>query len=214
MTTLEEQVEQEQAAHEDEAAEAESAFEAPADVEVQAEPVEEAPQVGFTPEQLRKADRAIDAHRKKLGEILGAEYVAHQCLLCAGVGSVSDLPPVGTEFAIFEQEGEVIFLVKPPTDEPAYRVAPDKEECPECAGLGMVLTGAKTEHGRVAPCGKCAGNGWIVKPRDAGPEPVGVGVLPVPPLTEQAASLGLANDAWGRPAGHQHWGVPPAQIPG
>jgi hypothetical protein len=40
--------------------------------------------------------------------------------------------------------------------------ASDTETCPECAGWGDVLTGAKVERGRIKPCSRCTGTGYIV----------------------------------------------------
>jgi DnaJ-class molecular chaperone len=40
--------------------------------------------------------------------------------------------------------------------------AADTETCPECDGWGDVLTGAKVERGRIKPCSRCTGTGYIV----------------------------------------------------
>lgn len=214
MTTMEQQVEDEQAEHEAEEEAEESAFEAPEQPEEPEEPEQPEALTPVGPDEIRKAERAIEAQRKKLAGILGEDYVAAQCVLCTGLGFMPELPPLGTEFTLVPGEDGAELEFRAPREEPPYEKAPDKDECPECAGYGMVLTGAKAEHGRVAPCSKCAGNGWVLVARDMPtPEPAYFPALPPTP-SENAAAVGLANDAWGRAAGHPHWGVPPASIPG
>lgn len=170
--------------------------------------------VNIGPEEIRKAEAKRTAYRKAIGAILGEEAVTHECLLCAGLGYLPDLPPPGTQFGIILTDDGPALVADEPMREPEYLPAPDKAECPECAGLGMVLTGAKTEHGRVAPCSKCSGNGWVMVIRPEAPGPPAFGTPPPPVAPSYAEGNGLGPDAWGRPYGHQHWGVAPASIPG
>ena len=86
--------------------------------------------------------------------------------------------------------------------------------CEECDGWGEVFTGAKAPNKVVGPCGKCNGNGWTIVARDSSAT---LGTDPIAQLqTVQNGPPGggLGLDSWGRPEGHRHWGVPPAQIPG
>lgn len=169
-------------------------------------------QVG--PAEIKKAERAIEAQRERLGKIFGPEAVAHECILCAGMGFLPDVPPAGIRFeVVFTDDGPALVALEP-EPEKVLKYAPDKQMCDWCDGEGKTLTYAKAEHSKVGPCGKCQGNGWVTVAVDAGqvtPQPMTLAPAP-PTATGQAEPM--PNDAWGRPYGHQHWGVPPAQIPG
>lgn len=211
---MEEQVEQEQ---EDFEREAEPDEEAEAEADTEAEPEgeqEQEPLAHIGPTEIAKAERAREAQRKKLAGILGDAYVAHECVLCTGLGFLPELPPLGTTLTLVAgEDGPAIMAEPPPTEIPLLE-APDKTRCPECDGWGEVLSGSRTSHGMVTPCGKCSGNGWIIVARTEpllAPLPA-PGVPPAP--TNGPQSYGFGPDAWGRPEGHQHWGVPPSQIPG
>lgn len=178
-------------------------------------PDEEQPAaVGLTPEQIAKAERARGQYRTKLAGILGDEAVAHECVLCAGLGYLGDLPPEGTEFVFhYTAEGPELGF-KPPEARPEYQQASDKETCPECAGYGVTLTGAKPPAQVEWQCGKCGGAGWVTKTPTAGAnvQPLYLSPSEAPPQAD--AGSGMAPDAWGRPWGHAHYGVPPAAIQG
>lgn len=182
--------------------------------EAEAEPEQPTGLAPIGPDEIRKAERAVDAQRRKLTSILGAEYVAHQCLLCSGLGFTPEPPPLGATFTVGTDADGLVLEVQPPPAEVPLEHAPDKTTCDECKGWGEVLTGSKAPHGMVAPCSKCAGNGWVMVARS---EPVALdfGQVPQVPSPEAiAAASGGAPDAWGRPTGHAHWGVPPASVPG
>lgn len=164
--------------------------------------------------ELQKANRAIEAQRTRLAGILGDAAVAHECLLCGGVGALPELPPLGASMTLVEDEGVLSLAFEPPADAKQYPKAKDKAPCDWCEAEGMVDTGSKNPHARVMPCSKCSGNGWVTVPV-AEPAPA----LPsTPAVAPVQASVGNGMegvvDSWGRPWGHQHFGVPPAQITG
>lgn len=236
MTTLEEQVAGEQADHEaklraesdpdedatereDEEAAGEDELE-PVDSEgadgQEDEPETEPapPSLGLTPEDLRRAERKRDNYRKGMAEILGADMVAHECIVCTGLGYVPELPPAGLVLEVIEGENGLAVQARAGDDPNQYPEAPDKEGCPECDALGFVRTGSRNPNAMVMPCSKCQGNGFIQKIRE--PAPPLAAVPGAAPLQEVHALTGgaVVDDAWGRPPGHRHWGVPPASIPG
>jgi hypothetical protein len=196
-----------------EADEAEVEEEEEAEPEPEPEPDPE-PLAAIGEEAIKKAERARDAQRKRLAGILGDDYVAHECMFCSGLGYTPEPPPVGARLTVIQTDDGLAFEAEPPPSEIPLRQAPDKGRCGECDGYGEILTGSRAPHGMVAPCSKCNGNGWLTVIR---PEP------PTANVTMTHAAIGQPTpgmiaagtpDAWGRPAGHQHWGVPPAQIPG
>ena len=162
---------------------------------------------------LRKAERAIEAQQKKLAGILGEGMVAHECLVCQGLGFVPAVPDAGAFAVVVDADGAAALQWSQPGDPPPFlRVAPDKERCPECDGYGETVTGSRSPHALTAPCGKCSGNGWIIRARDAG--------LPVLPPSNTSTVSAVANgssqqvpaDAWDRPYGHPHYGIPPSMV--
>ena len=129
-------------------------------------------------------------------------------------GCAPEPPPLGVSFLIVEGEDGLAFEVVPPTPDIPLLQAPDKAMCDECDGYGEVLSGSKAPHGLVTPCSKCMGNGWVMVARDLPPPTSGLpGPVVVAPGPVAVAVSG-GEDAWGRPIGHQHWGVPPAMISG
>lgn len=165
------------------------------------------------PAEIARAEKARDGYRKRIGSILGAESVVHECLLCAGLGYLPDLPPTGTTFGIVQTDTGPALLAEEPLQEPEWREAPDKMTCDYCAGLGQTLTGSKTPHARLGQCGRCNGNGWVPSTAMAGDGPSSYNIGPITPAVV-SAGIGLVNDPWGRPPGHQHYGVAPSLIPG
>ena len=174
-------------------------------------PATEADAVG--PEQIAKAEKAVAAQRKKLAGILSEAFVAHECPMCSALGFVPELPQPGTTLQ-FESSGDQLVLsLIGPANPGAYESAHDKGECPACKGLGQVRTGSRHPNFMIAPCGRCAGAGWVqVAAPSASPNAAS--------WTDQAQPGGAGNganveiaDAWGRPAGHPFWGVPPADVP-
>jgi hypothetical protein len=108
-------------------------------------------------------------------------------------------------------EGAVLALIgKSP--EPAFVESDQYERCVACDGWGEVLTGAQKPVSRAAQCIQCGGKGFkpvvqqYVAPTPAAPPAFPGAQLPYVPLPTGT------NDAWGRPAGHPHWGIDPATV--
>lgn len=95
---------------------------------------------------------------------------------------------------------------------PDYKASNQYERCDECDGWGDVLTGAQKEVSRTAMCNACGGKGYRlvtnvlpIQQVPAVPQFPGADV----PFTPVPGGL---PDKWGRPAGHRHWGLEPAQV--
>ena len=221
MTTLTEMVEQEAARAENEEPESEPEEEAAAESgesepEDEPEPEEEQPEAlaAIGEAEIRKAEKAIEGQRKKLAAIFGEEAVAHDCLLCSGLGFMPELPPLGTRFTFVQGEDGPALNFDAPEPEPEYRQATDKETCSECGGFGQTLTGAKKPAQVLWQCGACNGSGFIQTGAIVVSTAPTAPPAPYEPAPIPQVDVGLAPDQWGRPAGHQHWGVPPALIAG
>jgi hypothetical protein len=170
--------------------------------------------VQLTPDVLKKAEAARKTSRERFAKILGEAAVTAECPMCSGIGFLGSEPPEGLRFTVVAgaQGPELAFEEAPVEVE--YRQASDKTTCEACDGHGLQLTGAKNPGGRLLQCERCNGAGWVYKatPSTTAPNTT-VTTTAVIPTADNGAQV-LAPDAWGRPAGHQHWGVPPAQISG
>jgi hypothetical protein len=86
------------------------------------------------------------------------------------------------------------------------------QRCPECDGWGEVDTDAQKEISKAAVCPNplCGGKGYITVSLDRRPA--------TPPNGFPGADVAFTPlpqgipDAWGRPAGHPHWGRDPREI--
>lgn len=175
--------------------------------EPEPEPVE-----GFGPKEMRLVEKAIDAQRRKLSLIIGADQVAHDCPVCSARGFLSAEPPIGLRLEFVQGENGIDVGVVPPETPPELKHAPDKGICDECDGWGEVITGARNPNTAIWQCSKCNGNGYVTVIRE---QPA----YQLPPVTTSPgglipapADVGLPPDAWGRPAGHPHYGLLPSQV--
>jgi hypothetical protein len=107
---------------------------------------------------------------------------------------------------------EAVLTLIGETAAPEFKASAQYRICDECDGQGEVLTGAKKAISRTAPCGPCGGKGFLM-----GTAPV---LQLAPPNGSsypgadqpfQPLPQGI-SDAWGRPAGHPHWGRDPREI--
>jgi hypothetical protein len=175
--------------------------------EPEAEPVE-----AIGPDEIRRAEKASEAQRRKLAAILGEAFVAHDCPLCAALGFLPELPAPGARFEFVTDGENAGFAILPPETPPELKHAPDKGICDECDGWGEVITGARNPNTAIWQCSKCNGNGYVTVIRE---QPA----YQLPPVTTSPgglipapADVGLPPDAWGRPAGHPHYGLLPSQV--
>lgn len=164
---------------------------------------------------LKRVEKAIAAEdarhekalRKAYGELWGDRQV---CPLCLQEGFVVPAGP-----GEFEPDHRAAVEAAMGVEaEPEYKVSQRHKMCDECDGLGAVLTGAHTETGRLAACQPCMGTGYVDKPYIVPPAPLPVSTIPTAtiPGTPTFQPDMTNQDAWGRPMGHPHWGISPAQA--
>lgn len=146
-----------------------------------------------TTEQLRRLDKELQRHEKRVHEIMGP-FVAgfDACDKCGGVGLVAPGPqPQPHEWFI---------------------------ACDTCSGFGLVLTGSLREGQTARDCPTCRGRGYLEKLREDGqPYAAGAGTAPAapPPPPPSPAELhplstngSAAADSYGVPSwmGDPHLG--------
>jgi hypothetical protein len=181
--------------------------------EPEPEPAPEPPASQMTEQEaereFKRLESAAQTYLKKampITEKLGMPVQA--CPLCTFPGLA--IPRSANEVTSDVESAVLAMIGKGAA--PEYKTAPDYERCPQCDGWGDVLTGAQKEISRTAPCNLCGGKGFrnVVVPvhvaQPNGTPPYPGATLPFTPLP------GGIPDQWGRPAGHVHWGIDPANV--
>jgi hypothetical protein len=159
----------------------------------------------------KKLEAEAVRHEKRLREIMGEDF-----------GLLVPSPVDWTPGYIFNVPGmlpapeQVAALHALLGDAHSIDLEPalDAEACDACHAFGEVLTGSRKPGQETKPCSACGGTGW--KPKIAPPAPVPiVGSFPTTTGTEQAAPNQFqVADRWGRPFGHPHYNMEPAQVGG
>lgn len=168
----------ERARQEADAVEAAEATEATGeDVQPEAPPEVEAESAALADEpssqaQIEKATKALakedERHAKRVAEIMGEDFaLVHECPTCA-------------DFAAG-------FTLTSPDDAPPFKHGERFATCDTCNGYGVVLTGARTDHGQTQTCVVCAGQGFVTK-QEAPMQ------LPPPPAVMQQTGAQNAAD--------------------
>lgn len=158
-------------------------------------------------ERHKQINAAAKTHESRLRNILGADFDAYQpCPLCLADAFIIPHPPG----SMIPEQWEAVQIAAGQHAEQEYKQADYTEECPDCNGLGEVLTGAKTQHGRLIPCRTCEGKGWKAHMD----EPTGPVLVPqlqtyTPPSAPQVPNGGV-KDEWGRDLGAPNYGVHPS----
>lgn len=161
---------------------------------------------------IRKAERAISDQKARLEKILGKTAVAHDCPICEGLGYLAQAPPIGAALVFVETDDGIGYEITAPGVPPELLDARDKVACDWCKGFGQVRSGSKNPNAAIVGCTKCAGNGWVTVAADVQQNHY------VPPPAGQAAngsqgqSMEVPDDAWARPYGHPHYGMPPSMV--
>lgn len=162
----------------------------------------------------RKLTSEDKRHQTALGKAFGEEWPQHvRCALCDGIGF---LDPNLAGGLTHDQWGQVLETAIAMTVVP-YIEDTNYETCPHCDGRGKTLSGAKPPLDPTKLCDVCSGNGFIQKaPR----VPQYVAPVTTAPTNGQieytipSYGSSAADDQWGRPAGHAHYGIPPAAVVG
>lgn len=177
------------------------------DAAAQAEPT---PRTQKEIEAVQRAlEKQADRHTKRVREIMGDDFAM---LVPSPVdwtpGFIFNVPgmlPDDEQVAAFD----AILGRGAHAD---LREAEDAEGCDKCNALGEVLTGSRKPGQETKPCSACTGTGWKVKAAPLAP----VAPMPTPQTYNPPQPTGTGHtfgaDQWGRPVGHLHYGIPPAQV--
>lgn len=203
----------------------------PSDPDPEPEPKEapepgDKPETDAPPEELGPSDeqrqRMIDKglerenkrHERALSALYGDEWDSLvTCPLCVGDGFFHPWQPG----ELPEEQLQAIDALSGRHAPPEYIEDTDYEKCDHCDGHGHTITGSQNPEHITKLCDKCAGNGYVKKsPSLVVPLPAPAPIPGVVPATEPVPNYGATgpDDAWGRPAGHAHYGLDPRYVTG
>jgi hypothetical protein len=158
--------------------------------------------------KIGQLERAAVAYRKKVADLLGEE-----------IGLYFETPLTDGQvfgFVLNPQLApipeEVVNLTKSLIGEPVPPpLLPDthSQECPDCQGWGIVLTGSKVHGKNTAACKGCGGRGSVGDRYNVDPSQFVPGAqVPAETNGHEADAL-LPEDPWGTPIGHPDYGKMP-----
>jgi hypothetical protein len=166
------------------------------------EPAPEEP-TGLTEKQLEATRKKLDAenarHRGRISDLIGDEAVLLEpCPLCSGFADGYRFPVVPPDDVI---EATRVAIGLP--DLSNYQQAKDARECPDCVGLGVVLSGSKVAENAAITCKSCNGSGYVmlaptgeitgptVTPNGAPVQEIPAGVNPDDPAVKELRARGF-----------------------
>jgi hypothetical protein len=184
------------------------------------EPTEPEPEPAPEPPASQMTEQEAEREFKKL-EKLAQTYIVKAMAIADRLGipyqpcPLDYMPGLAVPRAEHEVtsdvESAVLALIgKSPT--PEFKSSEGYRVCDICDGWGEVLTGARKDISRTATCPNpnCGGKGYITVPIVVAPPN---GQATYPGASEVFTPLlGGIPDQWGRPAGHVHWGIDPANV--
>lgn len=157
-------------------------------------------------------DREATRHEKALAKLYGAAWDDRtMCPLCVGEGFMTPLPAG----VMPPEQFAAVTALAGYTQEVELQNDEDYVVCQNCAGWGSTKIKDSKREGLSKQCDRCLGQGYV-KTTNVTQLPQAY-VIPGPaeiPAPAAPVSYGAPgpNDAWGRPTGHTHYGVPPAAV--
>ena len=157
----------------------------------------------------RKLEAEAARHAKRVAEIMGDDFAL---LVPSPVdwtpGYIFNVPEMHPTPDAIEELYALLGENAPVDMQPAT----DAEACEACNALGEVLTGSRKPGQQTKPCVSCGGTGW--KPKAAPLAPVApiTYTQPQPQYPGNGGSANTFPDQWGRPLGHPHYNIAPADV--
>lgn len=154
-------------------------------------------------------ERERDRHMRELEKRDDYRYsLSSVCPLCDGHGLLYT-PQTPEEGA--QMRATILAMVGETTAE-ELKPHPRFHRCDTCGGEGKVYTGSKVPGQDALPCPDCNGQGHSGGQSQTAPTPLPVAAVAAPSQPPPSEQERIGNDAWGRPPGHPHYGLLPAQV--
>lgn len=162
---------------------------------------------------LKRLERAGTTYRNAVSRAMGetAQDLV-ECPRCNAPALGLIFPPDQVPVSDEQREAVLASVGMGSARQRQLRPAQGVETCPSCGGEGALEYPTFVEHTKEQQCPKCLGSGYVTKNE---PQPNVVNFAPLPAAngqSEQSWQTQGLPDAWGRPAGHQHYNVPPASV--
>lgn len=171
------------------------------------------PQPPQTEKEMEKRQKAWDAERDRHMEKAKAadDYryaMSVICPFCEGHGLMYE-PQTPEEQS--QLRGFILQVAGEATPEELHD-HPTYHRCETCEGFGKVRTGSRVAGQEALNCPDCNGQGHTGGARAPMPTPLPTAAAEPPPGVPPEEQARIGNDAWGRPPGHPHYGLLPAQV--
>lgn len=198
----------------------------PSDDETDAEEAEEAETPpSESPEALQaKSDKDVDranralekeatAHANRISKIMGEDAQdLIPCELCWPLTPGFHWPVEAMPLDEAQKAAILAAIGQGADAGPELQPASGVKTCPKCLGNGQLVFPTFVEHTRVQQCPACLGSGYVNEDQpqaqvydfSQGQGGITAGDTPV--------STYSLPDQWGRPIGHPHYGIAPAQV--
>lgn len=178
-------------------------------IEPDAEPEPQGLSQADIEKRMAQLEKEAARHEKRVAEIMADDFallVPSPVDWTPGyIFGVPEMLPSGEQIAaLFALLGEA-----PPTE---YPDDPGREACDVCEGSGKLRTHSRVPNEESLPCRFCQGHGWV---GEGNPKIQPIQIAPVTPIHAQTFEPNqpiAAADRWGRPFGHPHYGLEPAQV--
>lgn len=162
---------------------------------------------------LKAVERAGTTYRNAIGRAMGEDAQALlPCPRCnapvAGMVFPVEVAPVDDE----TREAVLASIGEGAAAGPPLQDAKGVETCPVCQGHGQLKYPTLNPHVTTQMCPRCGGQGYVNKD-----EPQAQTNVYTPEAWQPAAGATGTNDynlpdSWGRPQGHPHYGIAPANV--
>jgi len=160
-------------------------------------------------QSAKKLEAEAERHAKRVAEIMGDDFsllVPSPVDWTPGfIFNVPEMLPSPEQVAEFD-------AILGRAQGADFLPAEDAEACAKCNALGQVLTGSRAAGQETKLCVSCNGAGWVTKQIPYTPPVLvangtgtGINAAPVP-------NQPIAADRYGRPYGHPHYGLEPANV--
>lgn len=163
---------------------------------------------------VKKLEGENARHERALEKVYGPEWEHRlMCPLCTGEGFMTPLPAG----AMPPELWDAVTALAGQVQGQDLQADQDYVVCDNCGGYGNTKIADSKLEGLAKQCDRCLGTGYVKTTAVTNVVQIPtVPQIPSTPPLPAPVSYGAPgpNDAWDRPTGHPHYGIPPAAVTG